>query len=78
MPPRRSRDGRILIVVRTLEKKKPTRPRTLPPKRAVCHPVEISEDDADGIISQQRLKEPLISFEEHLRRRGHVLERQAH
>jgi hypothetical protein len=56
--------------VRTLEKKKTTRPRTTPPKRAVCHPVEISEDDADGIISQQRLKEPLISFEEHLRKRG--------
>ncbi len=47
----------------------------MPSKRTVCLPVEISEDDADGIISQQRLKEPLISFEEHLRKRravGHV------
>jgi hypothetical protein len=48
-------------------KRKPTR-RNAPPK--------ITEDEADGIISQRRLSEPSIPFEKVLKKHGFILDRQ--
>ncbi|MEK7406361.1 MAG: hypothetical protein AAB225_14765 [Acidobacteriota bacterium] len=36
-------------------------------------PVVITEDEADSIIANRRLKEPTISFEQYLRQHGHEL-----
>jgi hypothetical protein len=39
------------------------------------NPVQISEDEADAIISTRRLSETSITLEEYLRKRGHALDR---
>ena len=65
-------------MVRAPARKAPPTSGLKPLGKVICDPIQISEDEADGIVSRKRLKEPLISFEDHLRKRGHVLERKVH
>lgn len=55
----------------------PSKPQRDEPKRRrgvrLRNPVQITEDEADLIISMRRLEEPTITFEEYLERRGYEL-----